>query len=214
MLHDVRQSGFTLLEILVAMAIFALIGLGSYSVLTTVLDSDEISKTRTQKLQAMQRAMIFIERDITQAMPRAVRVNGEQNDVVMTGGEDVLDSEADGIAFVRGGWQNPQLVLPRSTLQAVGYRLQEGQLQRVFSNYVDNVIGAEPKVRTLLNDVEDFQVQFLLSATRALNNNSNEDNDGWNDSFTGTSIPAAIAVEITTADFGLVRREFIVVGDN
>lgn len=214
MLHNVRQSGFTLLEILVAMAIFALIGLGSYSVLTTVLDSDEISKTRTQKLQAMQRAMIFIERDITQAMPRAVRVNGEQNDVVMTGGEDVLDSEADGIAFVRGGWQNPQLVLPRSTLQAVGYRLQEGQLQRVFSNYVDNVIGAEPKVRTLLNDVEDFQVQFLLSATRALNNNSNEDNDGWNDSFTGTSIPAAIAVEITTADFGLVRREFIVVGDN
>lgn len=196
------------------MAIFALIGLGSYSILTTVLNSNELSKNRLEKLQELQRAMLFIERDITQAIPRAARVNGEQNEIVMTGGEDVLDSEADGIAFVRGGWQNPQLVLPRSTLQAVGYRLQEEQLQRVYSNYVDNVIGAEPKVRTVLSNVEDFRVQFLISAARALNNNSNDDNEGWNDTYTGSEIPAAIAIEVTTTDFGLVRREFLVSGDN
>jgi general secretion pathway protein J len=214
MFNSRPNSGFTLIEILIAMAIFALIGLGSYSVLTTVINSDELSKNRIEKLQELQRAMLFIERDITQAMPRAARVNGEQNDIVMTGGEDVLDSETDGIAFVRGGWQNPQLVLPRSTLQAVGYRMQEEQLQRVFSNYVDNVIGAEPKVRTVLHGVEDFQIQFLLSAARALNNNDGEDNEGWNDSYTGSEIPAAIAIEVTTADFGLVRREFIVAGDS
>jgi general secretion pathway protein J len=209
-----RQRGFTLIEVLIAIAIFALIGLGAYGVLTTVIDSNEVSEDRTNKLQELQRAMLFIERDITQAMPRAVRINGQQNDIVMTGGEDVLDSEADGIAFVRGGWQNPQLVLPRSTLQAVGYRLQEGHLQRVFSNYVDNVIGAEPKVRDVLANVEDFKVQFLLSAASAQNNNNDEDNEGWNDTYTGSTIPAAIAIEVTTVDFGLVRREFLVAGDN
>jgi general secretion pathway protein J len=105
-------------------------------------------------------------------------------------------------------------VLPRSTLQAVGYRLQEGHLQRVFSNYVDNVIGAEPKVRDVLANVEDFKVQFLLSAASAQNNNNDEDNEGWNDTYTGSTIPAAIAIEVTTVDFGLVRREFLVAGDN
>jgi general secretion pathway protein J len=65
-------------------------------------------------------------------------------------------------------------------------------------------------VRALLSDVEDFQVQFLLSATQSLNNNNDGDNEGWNDSFTGTTIPTAIAIEITTADFGLIRREFLV----
>ena len=207
-----KLQGFTLLEILIAMAIFALIGLGAHSILTRVLDSNELSRDRIERLQELQRAMLFIERDITQAVPRAVRIEGQQNDIVMSGGADVLDSETDGIAFVRGGWQNPQLVLPRSTLQAVGYRMQEEQLQRVYSNYVDNVFGAEPKVRTVLNNIEDFQVQFLLSATNIQSNGRDDENAGWNDSFTGTSIPGAIAIEITTPDFGVVRREFLVSG--
>ena len=48
--------------------------------------------------------MITIERDLQQAVPRAARVNGEKQDVVMSGGE-TDDSDDDGIGFVRGGWQ-------------------------------------------------------------------------------------------------------------
>ncbi len=61
------QRGFTLIEILIAMAIFTLIGLASTGLLTTVIDSNDISEERFAKLQLLQRAMITIERDLQQA---------------------------------------------------------------------------------------------------------------------------------------------------
>ncbi len=67
------QRGFTLIEILIAMAIFTLIGLASTALLTTVIDSNGISEERFNKLQLLQRAMVTIERDVQQAIARPVR---------------------------------------------------------------------------------------------------------------------------------------------
>ena len=198
------QCGFTLMEILIAMAIFTLIGLASTAVLTSVIDSDEMSSHRFEKLQELQRAMLTLERDMLQAVPRAIRVEGETNSIVLAAGNNQFDSEADGIGFVRGGWQNPQLMLPRSTLQAVAYRLQDGQLQRLYGNYVDNVIGYEPKVKTLLSNVEDFQVEFISNTEK-----DPTEPESWEETFIGENLPIAVAVEITTLDFGMIRREFL-----
>jgi len=199
------QRGFTLIEILIAMAIFTLIGLASTGLLTTVIDSNDISEERFAKLQLLQRAMITIERDLQQAVPRAARVNGEKQDVVMAGGE-VDNSDDDGIGFVRGGWHNPQLMLPRSTLQYVAYRLNENRLERLYSNYVDNVIGYEPKVRVLLEDIETLKIEFLATSS---NESLDEDEDlSWNESYKGTALPRAVAIEFVSKDFGKIRREF------
>lgn len=199
-----RTRAFTLLEILVAMAIFTLIGLASTSVLTSVIDSDELSTDRFDKLQDLQRAMLTIERDVLQAMPRTARIEGESSERVMLGGADVLESELDGLAFVRGGWQNPQLMLPRSTLQTVGYRVQEGQLQRLYGNYVDNVVGFEPKVRILLDNVEDFQVEFFAGESA-----DPDASAGWLEDYSGPTLPTAVAITLVTRDFGEIRREFV-----
>ena len=199
------QRGFTLIEILIAMAIFTLIGLASTGLLTTVIDSNDISEERFAKLQLLQRAMITIERDLQQAVPRAARVNGEKQDVVMAGGE-VDNSDDDGIGFVRGGWHNPQLMLPRSTLQYVAYRLNENRLERLYSNYVDNVIGYEPKVRVLLEDIESLNIEFIATSS---NESLDEDEDlSWNESYKGTALPRAVAIEFVSKDFGKIRREF------
>ncbi|MFQ3196364.1 MAG: general secretion pathway protein J [Paraglaciecola sp.] len=199
-------QGFTLLEILIAMAIFTLIGLASTSVLTSVIDSDELSTERFEKLEGLQRAMLTLERDILQATPRPVRINGEINQQVMIGGADQFDSEADGLGFVHGGWHNPQFMLPRSTLQAVAYRLQEGQLQRLYGNYLDNVIGYEPKIRILLEDVEDFRVYFLAA-------DETETGEGaWQESYAESVLPRAVAIELSSKDFGFMRREFLIAG--
>lgn len=187
------------------MAIFTLIGLASTGLLTTVIDSNDISEERFAKLQLLQRAMITIERDLQQAVPRAARVNGEKQDVVMAGGE-VDNSDDDGIGFVRGGWHNPQLMLPRSTLQYVAYRLNENRLERLYSNYVDNVIGYEPKVRVLLEDIESLKIEFLATSS---NESLDEDEDlSWNESYKGTALPRAVAIEFVSKDFGKIRREF------
>ncbi len=199
------QRGFTLIEILIAMAIFTLIGLASTGLLTTVIDSNDISEERFAKLQLLQRAMITIERDLQQAVPRAIRYNGEKQDMVMAGGK-LNGSDDDGIGFVRGGWHNPQLMLPRSTLQYVAYRLNENRLERLYSNYVDNVIGYEPKVRVLLEDIESLNIEFLATSS---NESLDEDEDlSWNESYKGTALPRAVAIEFVSKDFGKIRREF------
>lgn len=205
-----RAAGFTLLEILVAMAIFAMIGLASTGVLNSVINSNQISEERFEKLQALQRAMLVIERDVLQAIERPVRINGEQTDIVMRGGE-LDDSDADGLAFVRGGWQNPQMMLARSTQQTVAYRLVDNKLERLYSNYVDNVIGYEPKTRVLLTGVTDFRVEFVAQTDN--NEPSASSTITWNDTYTGSALPKAVALTLQTQDFGTIRREFTLWSD-
>ncbi|OFC71643.1 type II secretion system minor pseudopilin GspJ [Alteromonas confluentis] len=208
-----KQRGFTLIEILIAIAIFAFIGVASTAVLTTVLDSDELSSARFDKFQKLQRAVTTIERDMQQAVPRAVRSgSGESNTVVMRGGE-TDESDGEGIQFVRSGWQNPQMMLPRSTLQAVAYRVRDGNLERLYTNYVDNVVGTEPKVRVLLEDISDFKVEFIADVEEDENGNFDESEGlNWSESFVGAALPKAVAFEFVSKDFGLIRREFTVSG--
>jgi general secretion pathway protein J len=199
-----HRRGFTLIEILVAMAIFSIIGLASTGVLNSVINSDQLSTERFAKLEELQRAMLTIERDILQIVPRALRVNGEAIELVISGGEDVLNSDADGLGFVRTGWHNPQMLLPRSTLQAIGYRVQDQQLQRLYGNYVDNVIGYEPKVKVLLSDIEDFRVSFLTELEQL------EEPEEWEESYANANLPIAISITLVSQTFGEIRREFIV----
>lgn len=201
-----HRKGFTLIEILVAMAIFSLIGLASTALLTSVIDDDKASSERFAELEKLQRAMLTIERDILQAVPRAVRINGEVNQIVMRGGEDELGGTADSIGFVHAGWHNPQLILPRSTLQLVGYRVEENKLLRLYGNYLDNVIGYEPKNKVLLEGVNNFQVEFLVAGQTA------DEGEDWKESYLGTVLPKAVAITLDTEVFGEIRREFLLAG--
>ena len=202
-LPNKKNGGFTLIEILVAMAIFTVIGLASTGVLTSVINSDRLSTERFDRLEELQRAMLTIERDILQIVPRAVRINGDPVEAVISGGEDVFDSDADGLSFVRIGWHNPQMLLPRSTLQAVGYRIQEQQLQRLYGNYVDNVIGYEPKVKVLLSGIEDFRVSFLTKLEQL------EEPEEWDETYSNSTLPIAVSITIVSKTFGEIRREFM-----
>ena len=197
-------NGFTLLEILIAMAIFTLIGVGSTTFLSFVIDSNEQSGERFEQLQALQRAMLVIERDLQYAVARPIRLDGEVNDIVMFGG-DAENSDHDGIGLVRSGWSNPQFMLPRSTLQYVAYGTNEGNLERVSGTYLDNVVGYEPINRVVLKNVEDFQVEFFVGGQ--------DDNSlRWNESYTGTVLPKGVAITIELETFGTVRREFTLAG--
>ena len=101
-----KAKGFTLLEILVAMSIFTLIGFAATGLLSTVIDSNELSGERFDKLQRLQRAMIIIERDLQQAVARSARIDGEVSETVIEDGVS-SESDADSLRFVRSGWLNP-----------------------------------------------------------------------------------------------------------
>lgn len=195
-----KQTGFTLIEILIAMAIFAMIAVGATQILTTVTDSNELSEERFQSLQELQRAMLIIERDFLQMVPRKARMEGEVSEHVVFAGKFAFDSETEGLGFVRSGWHNPQLTLRRSTLQSVAYRIQENELHRLYSNYVDNAVGFEPKVRVLLKNIESISFEFL----KKFDSKKFE----WEEAEPSDELPIAVAIIIESENYGEIRREF------
>ena len=194
------QLGFTLIEIMVAMAIFALIAVGSVAMLTAISDKNDLSEERMQSLQEMQRAMLIIERDFLQMVPRKARLEGEVSDNLVFAGKFAFESDSEGLGFVRSGWHNPQLTLRRSTLQSVAYRTQDNQLQRLFSTYVDNAIGYEPKMRVLLENVESVSFEFL----EKFDSKKFE----WKEAEPIEELPIAVAIIIKSKLYGEIRREF------
>ena len=196
-----EQQGFTLLEVLIAIAIFSVVSLASFTIFDTVLRGDENSKIRSDRQNELQRAFLLMERDFTQIAKRSMRVNGEapSNSFLQTSDDSFLADEQ-AIAFVRNGWTNPGLLLPRSDMQRVAYRVVDETLQRLHYNFVDAVVGQEPKIRPLISQVTNLTFEFY-------------DGSKWQDKWSGSTLPQAIAIEIETEVYGLIRRQFLVAGD-
>ena len=113
-----RHYGFTLLEVLIAVSIFSIIGLSAHHVLQLVISSGAGAAANSEALSRLQRAMFLISNDLEQVIDRPVRDGRrEWTDAL------VADHDAYLLEFTRQGWRNP-LQLPRSNLQRVAYALQ------------------------------------------------------------------------------------------
>lgn len=194
--RGVKQLGFTLLEMLLALVVFAMLGMATYSVLHNTVNSHEIIKLRNEQLTELQRAFVIIESDFVQLAQRKARVNGEEpNEALFIAQEYLFESEGIGFAFVRDGWTNPAMVLPRSEMQPVIYRLFEGQLQRLYFNFVDANFGAEPRIQPLLSEVESMTLEYF-------------DGKEWQESLTEKSLPPLVKLIIESKVYGKIERIF------
>lgn len=203
-----NQRGFTLVEMLVVMAIFALIGLASYQVVSTMIDTETNSAKAQEKLERLQSAMFTIERDLRYIVPRAVRgleLQGTGTEMdgmpfyLISDGE-MLDSEQDGLGFIRGSWTNPGNMFPRSELQPVIYRLRENRLERLSYPYVDQIAN-DPTITVLLDDVTELSFRFV--GERAVNRQELNWLNDWQ--FAGT-LPYLIEIRVVSEQFGEIVR--------
>jgi general secretion pathway protein J len=146
------HGGFTLLELLVALAIFSLIAVMAYGGLETVLNQQARTEENAESLAALQKTYLVMQRDIEQAVPRAIRdeFGDEQAPLV---GTSLFQ-------LTRGGWNNP-LNQPRSTLQRVGYALEDQQLIRYAWLVLDRAQDSAPVRQPLAGDIESMQVRYL-----------------------------------------------------
>ena len=147
-------EGFTLLELLVALAIFGLLAAMSYSGLQAVLEQQSYTEQAADRLGALQKLYLIMQRDIEQIVPRTVR--DEFGDVQLPlVGSNVLQ-------FTRGGWRNPA-GRQRSTLQRVGYAFDDEQLVRYTWAVLDRAQDSEALQQPLVEDVEGMQLRYLDS---------------------------------------------------
>lgn len=188
-----RHGGFTLIEILVAIALFAVLGLAANRLLSQVVRADDATRERGARLAELQRAMGILERDALQAVARPVRDELGERQPAMTGGVGAL------LEFTRAGWRNPAGAR-RSELQRVAYVLENRELLRFYWPVLDRAEGSEPIRQVLLHDVEAANVEFISA--------EGERRSFWPQE-TGEEaavLPRALGIRLVVPPYGEIER--------
>jgi len=198
MKKTLRQKipGFTLLELLVSMSIFATLGLGAYRMLQTVAESHERVRSSADSFSGLNLTYSIIQRDFNQFAPRAVRDEyGEALPAIVFENEDYI------VEFTRRGWSNPA-GRQRSRLQRVAYSLdfEEETLTRHYWKVLDRAEDSEPISQLLLEGVTDFRVTGFSSDEPAIEREFTLEEEA--------TAPLAMEVVITTNALGESYRLF------
>ena len=190
-----KQSGFTLLELLIASIIFAIMALMAYGGLSNVMDNSKASQQALERLKQVQQAVTVISRDFSQILPRAIRDEYGNVQPAVSAGNNI-DNLVD---FTRGGRVNPANLL-RSTLLRITYQFDDEKLLRLQWPQLDNAPGAEARQTILIDDVENVSIRFLDQEAQW--------QDQWPPLNADTTEPELIAIEIKLQlnDWGEIRR--------
>jgi general secretion pathway protein J len=195
-----RAAGFTLLELLIAVAIFALVGAMAYGGLQRVLDQQHGTEEQSQRLADLQTAYRIMQRDLEQIANRKIRNEFGDSIEALVGG-----SGFNGVEFTRAGHANPAGFL-RSDLQRVAYVPDQETLLRRTWRVLDRAQDSVPDEQKLMEGLRRFSMRFLDEA--------NEWQERWPPAQNPGSAPAtpgfpkAVEVQVELDDVGTLSWLF------
>ena len=207
------SSGFTLVEVLVAMAITALISVVAYGALSSALSGAESVRSAMVRSQDINQTLMLLSRDIRQVVNRSVIDEFNQRAPALSGG--ALSRYP--LTLTRAGWHN-STGAPRSTLQRVRWWIEDDVLWRAHFPVLDRTPGTEAIETAMLDDVERFEVRFVPTISDVKSDRDDViDDRNWRDNWMldvsqpGLELPTPAAIEIVLqiAKLGEVRRLYV-----
>lgn len=199
------QTGFSLLEIIVAVAILAVLSLIVFQGLSTLLNSQQHYQQAMARLQSVQWLFLWLGRDIEQAIDRDIRAAYGDRLPALQG----YNNSTYWLELTRTSWHNLQQQ-PRSELQRIAYEWRDGQIIRHAWSVLDRAQDSAPNSAVLLSQVTQLQVRFLENITE------NRWQTAWPVFSSAVTTPAsplpqAIEVILTLEEWGEIRRLFALV---
>ncbi len=197
--------GFTLLELLVALFIAAILFAIGYGTINQALKNRVELQEQQANLQELQTAVRVMEQDFLQLAPRPVRQpvgDGEQNALQTNNNTQPV------VSLTRAGWTNPS-GLQRPTLQRVAYYFENGALRREYWTVLDATQNSTAVRRDLISHLKSVSLRFMdishtwqtqwpvpgLSATAEPGQPGNE-----------RARPMAVEITLETEDWGKIVR--------
>ena len=189
---DSQPFGFSLIELLVALAVFAAMAALAYGGLDAVTRARAELAAQQAQFQALLRGVALLERDLRQAVVRPVRGNYGEPLLAFAGLPDRVE-------LTRAGFANPQAE-QRSNLERVAYAFERDALQRADYPVLDRAPTTTPQRTTLRSGVVAFRLRYLDPANH------------WSDTWpppqaeNPAPLPRAVEFRIETKDAGEVSR--------
>lgn len=161
-----KKRGFTLVEMLVALAVFGFVSASAIAVMRISIVSKERVDAASSRIRDIQIARNLMKADFAQAVLRPVRDEFGNVEPAFAGGAAMGgDGRADAlVALTRGGWTNPGGTAPRASLQRVEYAFRDGALIRRTRSYLDAAGGAPETETRLLEGLERVEFAFNVAA--------------------------------------------------
>lgn len=194
------KRGFTLLELLVAIAIFSVLSVMAYAGLDTVITTKKSTQQASDRIAEIQLVMMRITNDLRQAVPRKVR--DEYGSFIHA--MELSKTDGTSMEWSRGGYRNPAR-LTRSHVQRVAYKLEQQKLTRVTWPVLDRAQDTESIQSVVLSDIESMEWRFL--------NNENEWVSAWPEEEEKAELyplPKAVEFNVEIKSFGKIRRLILV----
>lgn len=184
-----RTRGFSLIEVLVALAVFAVLAAMAWGGLAQIARTRAALDIHQERMAEIVRGIHIMERDLAQAIARPVRGNNARIEPALVGDRQRLDLTRLGAGAPQGA---------RSSLERVGYVVDDRSLQRHRHLVLDRAPSSAPLRRTLVGEASQVRWRYLGS-------------DGWKDRWPQDSaaygtLPRAVEVTLHLDDLGELRR--------
>lgn len=191
-----HSRAFTLLEMVVAIAIFAIISIVSYATLNQFLDNSATLNEELEDLKQLQLAFSLLEQDMHFISERITRDDyGDTEPLLMINDINVAGE------LLRFTAARRNIVLPgESSLQRMSYRWENGDFVRASWQVLDRDQDAEESKYLLLTDVENVSVKVLLMVEDEM-----KVENSWEPA---NLLPDGVEWVITMADGRQYRRVF------
>jgi len=191
-----RQRAFTLIEVLVALAILGVVALLAYRATAAMTDSEARLTQESDRWRSLDMLFGRLESDMRQAIPRGARAGARTEPPWIAAASDSAANSA--LAFTRAG---PEFAVePGIAGQRIGYRLQDSTIEALYWPQLDNVPNATPAVYPLAHNIERFRI-FQLGA-----------NNTWSQQWPPPGavkadvLPRAVRIEIGLSDGTTIER--------